>query len=180
MSACITAPPPDLPNPPLQGPTIQQSGVQPPTNQDLTALPDGNIFIVPVLPGQPSEAFSIKVFVDFNPGGNNTNRQATAATRTIMYPVTPATLDGGVYAARFVFGPDDIGDPNACHWIEAIVADSFTDNSDHTPADMSDSVSWHYVPNSLHGCLQFDAGPFQDGAFPDVSPDHIVTPGVDR
>lgn len=180
MSACITAPPPDLPNPPLQGPTIQQSGVQPPTNQDLTALPDGDIFIVPVVVGQPSEPFFIKVFVDFNPGSNNANPHATPATKTFSYPVTPATLDGGVYAARLMFGPDDLGDPNACHWIEAIVADSFVFDSDHTPMGRSDSVFWHYVPDTLNGCLLFDAGPFQDGAFPDAPPDHRVTPGVDR
>jgi hypothetical protein len=191
MSACITAPPPELPTPREQEPLILRNGVFPPANEDLTAPPPDGIFVVPVLPGQPDPSFEIRLFVDFDPGSNNmsvsknTNVLATPPAFRNAYDVTPDTLDGGVYRVLIPFGADQLGDPNACHWIDVLVAQSFPNNvppafsndSDHTSTQASDSVSWHYVPDPLAGCLQFDAGPFQDGAFQDAAPDGLpVTP----
>jgi hypothetical protein len=193
MSGCITAPPPELPTPREQEPLILRNGVFPPANEDLTALPPDGNFMVPVLPGQPDPNFEIRAFVDFDPGSTNRSNStgntgdvlATPPAFQNAYDVTPDTLDGGVYSVHIPFGADQLGDPNACHWIDVLVAQSFPANvpsaflrnSDHTPTMGSDSVSWHYVPDPLAGCLQFDAGPFQDGAFRDAPPDGLlVTP----
>ena len=109
------------------------------------------------------------------------NGNATPAAFTLgPYNVTPDTLDGGSYLVRFSLGPEQLGDPTQCHWIELFVtasSESFESASSHTPNKYSDSVSWHYVPDPLAGCFQFDAGPFQDGAFPpDAAPDGLPLP----
>jgi hypothetical protein len=181
ISGCITAPPPELPALPQQEPTILQNDVRPAVNEDLTTLPPDDVFIVPIVPGRPDPSVQVNVYVDFDPGSDNLNGNATPAAYSHLFGVTPDTVDGGIYSIRFSLGPNQLGDPRQCHWIELLVTastESFESLSSHTPNVFSDSVSWHYVPDPLAGCFQFDAGQYQDGAFPpDAPPDALpVTP----
>jgi hypothetical protein len=170
MSACITAPPPPLPELPQQRPQILQSSVFPPPDLDLTALPP-NGFIVPLLLSQLDLSFQFEVYVDFNPGVDN-----SIGSGIIFFPQTrqptPASVDAGIYDVSFTLLPNQLGDPNDCHLIQFFVADYFNTRSPHTPGDSlgSDSVTWHYVPDPLNGCLQYDAGSLADGP-PDSPPD---------
>ena len=86
MSACITAPPPDLPNPPVQGPTILQGALVPPTDQDLTQSqwPADGMFNVAVLLSESTLSFSIRVFSDFDPGVNNFSGNTGGSTGRIF------------------------------------------------------------------------------------------------
>ncbi len=179
MSACITAPPPEVPALPQQRPQILQSSVFPPADLDLTALPPDGGFIVPLLLSQLDLSFQFEVYVDFNPGvDNNLGNEIGEKVHGIVNE-TPATLDGGIYDVSFTLEPSQLGDPNACHLIQFFVADYFNQTSSHTPGDSlgSDSVAWHYVPDPLNGCLQYDAGSLEDGSFPMDSPtDGLLIP----
>ncbi len=164
VSACLTAPPPPVPEIPQQRPQILQASVFPPADQDLTALPPDGQFIVPLLISQPDQSFEFEVYVDFNPGVDN-NLGDETGERSYGNEI-PATLDGGIFSVSFTLQPNQLGDPNACHLIQFLVAHSFDltasstlTASPHTPDTLgSDIVTWHYVPNPLNGCLEYDAG----------------------
>ncbi len=159
MPACITAPPPEVPQLPPEGPTILHNSVMPPTNQNLVALPPDGSFSVPIVLGRPTP-FEWEVYVDFDPKDVNTKQRPTTSE-------TPGAMDGGIYDLTFLLGPTELGDPNACHRILFAVAANF--KSPYSPDALgSDSVMWWYVPNGPNGCIELDAGALQDGAFPPV------------
>jgi hypothetical protein len=170
-ASCVTAPPPDLPVAPAQGPIIVQDAVQPPPSEYLLELPPQG-FVVPVKVTDPTKPFVCRVFVDFYPGSDNT-LHATGTALTI--PATPA-LDGGVTLVTFSLTTTNLGDPTACHTIQAMCADEFDQTSGHTPGDSlgSDGVVWQYAPNTPGGCSTVDGG---DGEFPDAPLDGLpLTP----
>jgi len=165
-TACITAPPPQLPEEVEQRPTILHESVQPPTNGFLTELPPE--FIVPVVLEDPNESFQWDVFVDYNACAPSTCQptQPLGPVRTVS--PTPGTLDGGIVQ---VFFPPPTGlDPSRCHWIDFVVAYQFETGLPHTPATPpgGDLVTWTYDPGGTVPCSQlvYDAGSVQDGAFP--------------
>jgi hypothetical protein len=177
-SGCITAPPPEIPQLPLQRPTILHDAVVPPTNQILAQLPTE--FVVPVQLDDPDESFEWDVFVDYNPCADPTSCQPTAPT---IYPQlvqpTPGTLDGGVSLVSFASFTDL--DDTLCHRIDFLVAHQFDPGSAHTWDSVGgDIVTWFYNPGGgPNGCPIYDAGALQDGAFPppDAAPDGLpVTP----
>ncbi len=169
IASCITGPPADPPNPPALGPTIIQDAVMPPREGYLTQLPDA--FIVPVRVFNPNAPISCNVFVDFDPGLQNS--QTARGVATVCGLISPA-LEGGVTDLTFTLsqtelaGPNVI-DPNACHTIVCFVAEAFSKVSAHVPGTTlgADSVVWHYAPNGPGSCALFDAG---DGAFPPDAP----------
>ncbi|HEY5145783.1 MAG TPA: hypothetical protein VII82_03415 [Polyangiaceae bacterium] len=169
VSACITAPPPDLPVLPARGPRILEDGVIPPTDAYLTGLPADGQFLVPVEVSNPAPPIVGRVFVDFYPGIDNM-RSATMLTKMID---TQPSVDGGPTIVSFSLSPTDLGDPTACHLIQFYVADSFSDNNGHTAGDNlgADSVSWFYTPNGPNGCFEYDAG---DGAAEDAPTDALL------
>ena len=166
VAACITAPPPDLPELPQRGPRIVQDAVRPPANAYLTALPADGIFNVPVEVTDPTRTIDGRAFVDFYPGSNNMGRNATGFA---FDKSVPPTLDGGTTLVSFMLPSFELGDLTACHIIQFFVADSFSDQSGHTAGDSlgADSVTWFYAPNGPSGCSEYDAG---DGAFPSDAP----------
>jgi hypothetical protein len=163
--ACITAPPPDLPEVPLQGPQIIQNAVRPPTNAYLTALPADGGFIVPVRVSSAAPTIAYAVYVDFDPSAN------VGGSGLVVNNLITTVLDGGIAFLSFQLRPSDIPvgmDPNACHVIQLFVASSF-DSARHVPTNSlgSDSVTWFYAPGGPGTCDQFDAG---DGAPPPDAP----------
>jgi hypothetical protein len=159
VASCVTAAPADVPTPPLLGPIIVQDAVQPPSGAYLTVLPEAG-FVVPVRAFDPTSTITCNVFVDFDPGMDN-----TTATPIFCTP-TPPALDGGLTSLTFSINPiDALGDPNACHTIQCFVAEGFDRGSPHTPSNSlgADSVTWQYTPNGPGGCDEFDGS---DGAFP--------------
>jgi hypothetical protein len=157
MPACITAPPPELPEVPLQPPRILHNSVVPAADQDLTELPPDGSFIVPVVLNQP-QPFGWQVFVDFYPDGTT---PSDLPNGLITVP------DGGTVLVSFTLLPTDLIDPTACHWIQFSVG-AVVQGTQRPPvwAAGSDSVVWRYVPNGPDGCEQYDAGdgaPLPDG-----------------
>jgi hypothetical protein len=159
LAACLTAPPPDLPELPLHRPTILHDAVVPPTDYVLTQLPTE--FVVPVVLEDPNEYFSWSVFVDYP----EVPAQAFFGVET----PTPGTIDGGVFLQTFDDPPVD--DPAACNRIEFIVAHQFNQSSPHTPDSLGgDIVTWLYSTGGPAACVEtYDAG---DGAF--VSADVVA------
>jgi hypothetical protein len=158
IASCVTVPPADPPQVPAQGPIIVRDAVQPRSDQYLTALPQKG-FVIPVKTFDPNKPITCNVFVDFDPGPVNST--GTAATCASTLPA----LDGGVTDLSFTLSTTSIVDPTVCHQIQCFVADSFDQNSLHTPGDSlgADPVTWQYTPNGPGNCQQFDGG---DGAVP--------------
>jgi hypothetical protein len=160
-TACLTAPPPDLPQPPLHRPTILHESVKPPPDEILTALPVE--FLVPIVLEDANETYEWDVFVDFDPG-------APTPSAPVRFPTqeTPTGLDGGVVLQPFSLSANDGLDPSSCHRIEFLVAHGFNTGTPHTWDSIGgDIVSWLYNPGgSPAGCPVYDAGSLQDGAFP--------------
>jgi hypothetical protein len=167
--ACFTAPPPDLPPQSIEPPIIQSSSVEPPAAWQLTELPPGGEFDVPVRVGA-GESFQWAVFVDYdaNPDPNYTNPRLTKNMQA------DSVTDGGITVVPFSLSPADFEPWQCPHRIEFFVAYQFNSSSSPTPESYGgDSISWVYEPT---GCLNYDAG---DGSFPpaDAAPDSLpVTP----
>jgi hypothetical protein len=99
-SACVTAPPPELPQLAAQRPTILHDAVVPPTDQILAQLPED--FIVPVQLDDPDQSFEWDVFVDYNPCADpNSCQPSPPAIYPQLVQPTPGTLDGGVALISF-------------------------------------------------------------------------------
>jgi len=158
-TACITAPPPDLPQVALQGPSIEHNAVYPPTNVILVVLPTE--FAVPVQLDQASASFQWDVFVDYDP--------VTNTSPQIFSQQNQSPPDGGINVVEFALQPDPIVlDPSRCHVIDFLVAHQFNEQSLHTWDSVGgDIVTWFYNPGGgPAGCPVYDAGALQDGAFP--------------
>jgi hypothetical protein len=165
FAACITAPPPDLPQPPAHRPTILDESVQPPPDQILASLPTE--FVVPVQLDDPNQTFDWEVFVDYDPV------QSPNPYFSNQVQATPGTVDGGVYVVDAP-PPDTIhADPSRCHRIDFLVAHTFNPATPHTWDSLGgDIVWWFYNPGGgPGGCPVYDAGSLQDGAFPSATPD---------
>src|SRR5581483_5092743 len=142
-TACITAPPPDLPPQGAHRPTIQQESVQPPPSQILTALPSE--FVVPVVLIDPDQSFEWEVFVDYDP--------IAAPNPIILQPVSPSpdTVDGGVALVSFNVSSQQ-ADASRCHVIEFLVAHAFNPSTPHTWDSLGgDLVTWIYNPGGGPG-----------------------------
>jgi hypothetical protein len=159
-SACLTAPPPELPQPSLHRPIIVHDAVYPPPDQILAELPTE--FVVPIELDSPDQPFEWDVFVDFDP---------VNAPNPVLIPATVlptnATVDGGVVLQDFNLTAANL-DPAFCHRIQFLVAHAFDQASAHTWDSIGgDIVSWVYNPGSNQaGCPEYDAGSLEDGAFP--------------
>jgi hypothetical protein len=177
-SGCLTSPPPDLAQPPIQRPTFVHDALQPPPGQILGEIPAE--FILPVALPSTDPSFYFNVFVDYNPCADPTNCTPSApVSSSIQISATPGSLDGGVYTEDW--GTGGAIDPTACHVIQILVAHQFNASSPHTWDSVGgDIATWIYVPGgSPGGCPVYDAGAVQDGAFPpaDAGNDGIlVTP----
>jgi hypothetical protein len=167
-TACITAPPPELPTELEHRPTILRASVVPPT-EVLSQLPTGG-FIVPIKLEDPNELFQWDVFVDYNFCTNPPD--CTMATSEVTPPgvvqVTPTgALDGGVVLVSFDSPPGL--DLSQCHSIDFEVAQQFQPGLPHSPDPTigGDSFTWIYEPAGVTcSSIVYDAGPLQDGAFP--------------
>jgi hypothetical protein len=172
-SACVTVPPPELPELPVERPTIVHDAVVPPTDQILPALPVE--FVVPVELDDPAESFLWDVFVDYSPCAGPTS---CALENPKIFPQevqpTAGTLDGGVYIVSFALSAPDLttaqGGPSACHRIDFLVAHGFNQGSEYTWDSVGgDIVTWFFnAGGGPNGCPVYDAGNVQDGAFPPV------------
>ena len=166
-TACITAPPPQLPEVAGHRPTILHESVVPPTTLFLPALPLE--FVVPVQLDDPNESFQWDVFVDYIPCSDpSTCQPASPKTPPGVVTVnpTPGTLDGRV---EVVHVSPPLGLSNSeCHKIDFVVAHQFNSDSHTWDSVGGDIVTWIYDPGGALPCplLVYDAGSVQDGAFP--------------
>jgi hypothetical protein len=152
--ACITAPPPDLPQLPDQAPMILHDAVFPPQG-NLTEWPDGGSFTVPVKMAKPGEAFFYAVVYDY---GTPIQFPAVAPTQVSALP------DGGTELIPLTLKQPT--DKRVCpHEIAFIAAARFQPGgTTPNPVD-GDIVTWTFFPNGTPtGCPPYDAG---TGAFPD-------------
>jgi hypothetical protein len=173
-TACITAPPPELPAEIEHRPTIVHESLVPSAGI-LAQLPTGG-FVVPILLEDPNESFQWDVFVDYNPCAQS-GCPAPSPEPPGVHSVspTPGTLDGGVVNVSFTL-PADV-DPAQCHTIAFYVAHGFSPTSPVTfDAIGGDTATWIYWPEGVQCTLiVYDAGALQDGAFPpaDAAPDAL-------
>ena len=183
-TACITAPPPELPQEVTHRPTIKHESVQPPAGLVAPDLP--NEFVVPVVLEDPNEAFQWDVFIDYNDCADPSSCTPTPPLAPGVQTVTPTpgTLDGGVELVSFI-APSDL-DPSRCHTIDFLVAHSFetTRQGGLLPrtwdAVGGDIVTWIWDPGGTVPCslVVYDAGNVQDGAFPPVDAGAEALPAV--
>ncbi len=156
VAACITAPPPDLPNPPLRRPTAIHQAVQP-AEGFIVDGPDGGEFTVPVEVSTPGDSFVYSAFLD----------------GIQVYGGSQTAPEGGLAMATFVVqSPDTATCP---HQIEFIVAHGWANPTQMRTPDAvgGDVVQWSYANGGPQGCPPLDAG---SGAFPDASVDGLPVP----
>jgi hypothetical protein len=167
VSACITVPPPDLPEPRLVGPTALHNSVVPPEGILLTWPPDAT-FIVPVKMDNPTETFVYNVFTDYYdvPPGTQSYPQRVASGGG------PNAPDGGISLMMFMLkAPKTSTCP---HRIDFVVAHQFNQNSDRVWDNYGgDIVTWSYYPSGEPVCSDYDSG---DGSFPEASFDGFPLP----
>ncbi len=161
-AACLTVTPPPLPAPDQLHPTILHDAVVPSAGTPLAEWPEDGTFIVPVEVEGPDESFFYDVFIDYDPVTNTGN-----VIPPYLEEATPDTVDGGIMTVRFTIATPP--DPRFCHTVEFLVADGFDQRSLHTPDSFGgDIVTWFYTAGGgPNGCPAYDAGSFQDGAFPE-------------
>jgi hypothetical protein len=179
-AACITAPPPQLPEETEHRPTILHESVVP-SGVILAELPLE--FEVPVDLEDPNESFQWDVFIDYEACIDPPNCTSATPPRTppgvVTVTPTPGTLDGGIAWVSFS-APTDL-DPSQCHSIQVFVAHQFEPGSPHQPDSIGgDSVQWIYDPPGAVSCdlIVYDAGAFQDGAFPPADAPSEALPAV--
>jgi hypothetical protein len=178
-AACITAPPPQLPQEVEHRPTIVHESVVPPAGVILDSLPIE--FVVPVLLEDPNESFEWDVFIDYTACASSMCEPTQPRTPpgVVQVTPTPGTLDGGVVTIDFSSPPDL--DPTQCHQFDFLVAHAFEQGFPHTPAPPGgDIVTWIYDPGGAVPCsfLVYDAGSLQDGAFPPTDAPTEALPAV--
>jgi len=178
-TACITAPPPQLPEEVEHRPTILHESVVPPTDQILSSLPSE--FLVPVVLEDPNETFEWDVFIDYNACADPSTCTPTSPLTppgVVTQKPTPGTLDGGVVVVPFD-PPADLG-TTQCHRIDFLVAHQFDQGTPHTWDSVGgDIVTWFYnAGGGPNGCPVYDAGSLQDGAFPPADAGAEALPAV--
>jgi hypothetical protein len=176
-TACVTAPPPELPQQAVHRPTILRESVVPPAGLILPDLPLE--FIVPVELEDPSESFQWDVFIDYNACVDSSCTPTQPLSPVVTVTPTPGTLDGGVELVSFS-APKGL-DPSRCHTIDFLVAHQFLQGFPHQPdAVGGDIATWTYDPGGAIPCsdLVYDAGSLQDGAFPPADAGSEALPAV--
>jgi hypothetical protein len=183
-TACITAPPPQLPQEVAHRPTIMHESVQPPAGLVSFDLPSE--FLVPVVLEDPNETFQWDVFIDYNDCADPSSCTPTPPLAPGIQTVapTPGTLDGGVEFVSFIVPPDL--DPSRCHNIDFLVAHKFETSSTGSPLPRTwdpvggDIVTWTWDPAGTVPCdlVVYDAGALQDGAFPPADAGTEALPAV--
>jgi hypothetical protein len=138
-AACVTAPPPDVPEAAEHRPIIHVESVDPAADAILTTWPGG--FVVPVEVDEPSTGAEWKVLID----GMTTGWVGTiTGAGTVPVPFSPASPIP----------------PTSCHTVEFIVARKFDPKAPLTPDSLgADALTWFYIPGGgLTGCTTYDAG----------------------
>jgi len=164
IAACLTAPPADVGTSTNERPTIIHDAVYPPEGL-IAQWPIDNRFLVPVqLPGPTSSCF----WSDFD----QDTELGTQQPLDINTQCTTSVMDGGVAVQDFqIKQPVD----GHCHVFKFVVAHNFS--AEGLPDSIGgDLVKWEYEPPNAF-CNFYDAGPLQDGAFPqDAGSDGLLIP----
>jgi hypothetical protein len=166
FTACLTAPPSDIGTSANLRPSIVHGAVYPPEGVIRQWPPDG-VFVVPVQLPDPTATCRWRDF-------DQDTELPPPPTPLDDRPCTTSLLDGGVIVQNApIMEPTD----GHCHVFTFIVAHGFS--AETVPDSIGgDSVRWEYEPPSAL-CNFYDAGAFQDGAFPpaDAGSDSVlVTP----
>jgi hypothetical protein len=151
IAACLTAPPADVATSTNERPLIIHTSVQPPEGL-LNGWPVDNTFRVPILLPGPS-ATCVWELTDKDLEGTTKVADGTSCNTSIV--------DGGVIVQEVPYPPPSDGH---CHVLTFIVAHGFSSAGVTDSAGGDDSV-WEYAPPGAL-CNFYDAGAFQDGAFP--------------
>jgi hypothetical protein len=166
--ACITAPPPDLPEAPVHRPTIMHDAVVPTASGILTVWPMYDTFVVPIEVYTPSLGVEWEAYVDYYTGPDNRNRSATPAAGS-----GPVFEDGGAYVALVTVPLDEIA-KQQCHMIQVVVSSGFEVGSTaHTPdSQLGDTIDWNYQPGG-QSCYRSDASKLLDASAVDAPVDGL-------
>jgi hypothetical protein len=170
VGACLTAPPSDIGTSTNERPLIVHTSVQPPEGL-LAGWPSDDQFYVPVQLPDPSATCFWRVF-------DQDLEVSSQAPGTFVEgrPCATTVIDGGVVLQDVALNPPV--DPGHCHIFTFIVAHNFSSNSLSSPDSIGgDALTWDYYPPGAL-CNFYDAGAFQDGAFPSdgASDAPLVTP----
>jgi hypothetical protein len=161
LSACIVAPPAELPEPSPTRPTILHDSVSPPADHPLTSWTDASPFVVPVQLGDVNESFVWDVYVDYL---DNPLAQLPAIFPVLVSP-SPGSLDAGIAVVEFTLPPGR-WDLTLCHTIEFRVGHGFlvTVTASQSQPDYhafdsvgGDSFSWYWSPPGCYASIA-DAG----------------------
>lgn len=154
IAACLTAPPPDVAASVNVRPEIVHDALQPPEGV-LSLWPPDNVFVVPVLLPDPNATCRWRDF--------DLDVELGTLTELDDNVCVTSLLDGGVVVQNVPISEPTDGH---CHIFKFIVAHGF---SALTVPDSieGDTATWEYEPPGAL-CTFYDAGAFQDGAFPAV------------
>jgi hypothetical protein len=154
VSACLTAPPSDIGTSTNERPSI--CGTPVPPQGLLSSWPSDRTFLVPVCLADPNAPCAWRVFDKDLETGLSTEKNESETCLT-------SVLDSGVVIQDVtIFQPTD----GHCHFYTFVVAHGFS------AGDVPDSIggdiaTWEYAPPGAL-CNFYDAGAYQDGAFPAV------------
>ncbi|HTR96831.1 MAG TPA: hypothetical protein VMH61_02925 [Candidatus Acidoferrales bacterium] len=167
IAACLTAPPADIGTSTNERPLIVHTTVQPPEGL-LNGWPPQNAFLVPVQLPDPTANCEWRLF------DKDTESQEGPVFKGESACLT-SVLDGGVVVEDPPVGaqPTD----GHCHVFTFMVGHGFSALQVFDSIG-GDALSWEYEPPGVL-CNFYDAGAFQDGAFPpgDAGADGLpVTP----
>ena len=163
VAACLTAPPADIGTSTNERPQIIHTSVQPPEGL-LDGWPADNTFRIPILLPNPTANCQWQL----------NDRDLEGSTKFVEgnFCIT-SLIDGGVIVQEAHYtAPSD----GHCHVITFVVAHGFSSAGVPDSAGGDYSI-WEYEPPGAL-CNFYDAGAFQDGAFPpvDSGPDVLITP----
>lgn len=168
VAACLTAPPPDIGASTDQRPEIIHIAVQPPEGL-LDGWPPANSFLVPVRLPDPNATCQWQLLdQDLDPALAQIPRLKAGNI------CDKSIEDGGIIVQGAPVGsqPTD----GHCHVFTFIVAHNFSPGQLGVADNIGgDAVSWEFLPAGAL-CNFYDAGAFQDGAFPPVDAGLPITP----
>jgi hypothetical protein len=161
FAACLTAAPPDIGTSTNARPEILHTAVQPAEGLlDEYQWPTDGFFIVPIILSNPTEPCTWRVFDEDLEQPPAPGQAPTLVTDSPACVTT--VVDAGFLQDVPIQQPTD----GHCHKFTFIVAHGFS--ALNVPDSIGgDAVSWYYEPSNAL-CRYYDAGAFQDGAFPPV------------
>lgn len=147
ISCVLLDPVPELQKPIRRAPNINKTELFPDNTRPLLELPSQ--FVIPVRVADPGQSFEWAFFVDYDLANPN-----NGFLDDDVVPGSPTGPD--VHNIQIDTTQFPSIDPTRCHRFEFIATLRFRRRHEADP-NISDSVSWWYVPEGSGGCGLYDA-----------------------